>query len=112
MFGLYPLHLYQQVTHEGKVMLKVSGRCSNGCGQQVELYIPFSEYQDYLSGTKIQYAMPSLIDSEREFLLTGICPHCWDTLMCEELPTDEPPIDSLEAAEMAYAEDMENNYDY
>ena len=34
----------------------------------------------YEAGYVIQAAFPSLTPSEREFILTGICDECWDSM--------------------------------
>ena len=35
----------------------------------------------YKNGARIQVAFPDFDANQREFLLTGTCPACWDDLM-------------------------------
>ena len=43
-----------------------------------------SGYADWVNGTVIQKAMPTLTTSEREALISGICDTCWDNLYSED----------------------------
>lgn len=48
------------------------------CKTLRELVVPASAYEAWRSGTFIQDAFPMLSADDREFLMTGICPPCWD----------------------------------
>ena len=37
------------------------------------------QYRKYEAGTRIQDAMPNVSANDREFLITGICPKCWNS---------------------------------
>ena len=38
------------------------------------------QYRKYKAGTLIQDAMPNVSAEDREFLITGICPKCWNSI--------------------------------
>lgn len=64
--------------------IKVQTRCPEcGCINEVEVYP--QDLADYRSGRKHpQDAFPYLSPDERETLITGICPACWDKLFPDE----------------------------
>lgn len=49
-----------------------------------ELDITMLEHMKWVEGTVIQHAMPRLTADEREFVMTGILPAEWDSMMGEE----------------------------
>ena len=49
------------------------------CGKERRLTLKGSKVA-YEAGDKIQDAFPSFTPSEREFILTGICDECWDSM--------------------------------
>lgn len=57
------------------------------CGKKQQLVLEHrkgAEYKlgkvAYESGYHIQNAFPSFTPDEREFILTGICPECWNNM--------------------------------
>lgn len=57
------------------------------CGKEQKLVLEgakAAEYKQgkvaYEAGCMIQDAFPSFTPSEREFILTGICDKCWDSM--------------------------------
>lgn len=54
-------------------------RCPH-CDRLTELDVPDAGFRAWLDGELIQDALPMLTDDEREVLMTGICPTCWDAL--------------------------------
>ena len=48
------------------------------CGKVNEIVVPKDGYVRWVDGELIQKALPTLSDEEREMLLSGICPPCWD----------------------------------
>lgn len=53
------------------------------CDKKSTLSVNEDEYNDWRSGTLIQKAMPSLSLDEREKLISGTCPECWDEMFKE-----------------------------
>ena len=51
------------------------------CGETKALYVPLDGYLKWEQGTLIQDAMPTLSANDRERLITGICPDCWDNVL-------------------------------
>ena len=43
--------------------------------------VPLDGYNDWLNGELIQNAMPDLSPEEREMLISGVCPECWQKMM-------------------------------
>lgn len=59
-------------------------KCFN-CGKEVELPITQTQVDNWhKKGTLIQREFPELSASQREMLLTEICPECWDEIFKEE----------------------------
>lgn len=56
-----------------------TGECAC-CKSEQSVVIPGPELYAYRSGQLIQDAMPSVSLDEREFLISGTCPACWDKL--------------------------------
>lgn len=48
------------------------------CGKAHEVEVNESDYWDWDDGTSAQDAFPYLSASERELLVSGICPTCWN----------------------------------
>ena len=48
------------------------------CGADHEVEVNFKEYVNWINGELIQNAMPTLTATEREQLISGICPKCQD----------------------------------
>lgn len=53
------------------------------CGKTFTLAVPESEYANWKDGLLIQDAMPSLTQDDRELLISGTCPKCWDAMWAE-----------------------------
>lgn len=52
------------------------------CGVEHTISVPAAAYRRWATGkAKIQDALPMLTADERELLLSGMCPHCFDKLM-------------------------------
>lgn len=54
------------------------------CEKTYTIAVPEQEYQNWKDGMLIQDAMPSLGQDDRELLMTGTCPECWDAMMPKE----------------------------
>ena len=54
------------------------------CGIHSELTVNKNELETYKKGALIQRAFPNLSNGQRELLLTGICPKCWNDMFKEE----------------------------
>lgn len=51
------------------------------CGTVHTLIVPAAGYKMWATGQrKIQHALPMLTPGERELLISGICPNCWDRM--------------------------------
>jgi len=55
------------------------------CKNLQEVDVNFEGFQAWQSGEFIQDALPELSTDERELLISGICPKCWDVMF----PSDE-----------------------
>ncbi len=54
------------------------------CGKVHEVEVDFDAYIEWESGVSIQKAMPNLTPTEREQLISHICPKCQDMIFGEE----------------------------
>ena len=55
------------------------------CLKEATLEVPFEGYQAWQRGDLVQNALPDLSADEREMLISGVCPACWD----EQFGSDE-----------------------
>lgn len=53
--------------------------CPN-CHKNQTIKVNEAEYFKWKAGELIQRAMPKLSDNDRETLLSGLCPECWNKL--------------------------------
>lgn len=51
------------------------------CHETTNVTVSIAGYRAWLNGALIQKAMPELTAAERERLISGICPKCWDTIV-------------------------------
>ena len=62
----------------------ISVRCPL-CNNCYEVPVDIEDFMNWDSDTVfVQDAFPQLTPAQREQLVTGICPTCWDTLFAEE----------------------------
>lgn len=54
------------------------------CGHANEVEVNEIDYLDWQDGTLAQDAFPYLSANEREMLISGICPTCWDGMFGNE----------------------------
>ena len=54
------------------------------CGRGSVLQVPKDGFDKWKSGTLIQFALPELTDDEREMLINGTHPICWDENMIDD----------------------------
>lgn len=64
------------------------------CGRGNEVEVNEADYWDWQDGMMAQDAFPYLSADEREMLISGICPTCWDKMFGsdEEPDPDDHPI--------------------
>lgn len=60
-------------------MMTFEGRCPF-CGKKVEVEVEESQYIAWLNGALVQDAFPTMSATNREILLTGMCPKCQDMI--------------------------------
>ena len=58
-------------------MVEVICRCPF-CGKRNSVVVDEEDFERYENGAKAQDAFPYLEPDERELLISGICPSCWD----------------------------------
>ena len=54
--------------------------CCPFCGRGNEVEVNEMDYLDWSDGELAQVAFPYLSADEREMLISGICPDCWDDM--------------------------------
>lgn len=69
--------------------------CVN-CQKNHMIEIPFSGFQKYKRGACVQDAFPDVDLNTREFLVSGICPNCIETLFSEDEDEKELISDAME----------------
>lgn len=60
-----------------------TNRCIH-CGVLNQILVHTQDYSKWLSGTYIQDAFPWLKEDQREILVTGIHPQCWNKIFSED----------------------------
>lgn len=60
------------------------GRACPFCGNYHGVQVSEADYYAWQDGKLIQNAMPYLSADDREILMTGICPECWNGMFGEE----------------------------
>ena len=70
------------------ISVKVSVVCPF-CGKENFLTLSADDFNAWQNGMSVQDAFPYLSADEREGLITGICPECWDKMF----PSDDPEED-------------------
>ena len=89
------------------------------CGQTHEIDVNETDFVDWMDGVLAQDAFPYLSADEREMLISGICPKCWDEMFGggedeesyeptpEELYPDDPSVEEeMGWTDWGYNEDM------
>lgn len=61
------------------MMMTITTTCPF-CGRSTDVLVDEVEYGCWLEGMSIQDAMPDLSPDEREMLISGICPNCWEQM--------------------------------
>ena len=58
------------------------------CGKRAEATVPVDGYNAWMRGTLIQDALPDTSPDDREILVSGMHPECWD-LMFDDVDVDD-----------------------
>lgn len=69
--------------------------CVN-CQKNHMIEIPFSGFQKYKRGACVQDAFPDVDLNTREFLVSGICPNCMETIFSEDEDEKELISDAMD----------------
>lgn len=75
------------------------------CGRGHEVEVNESDYWDWDDGVHVQDAFPYLSAGEREMLVSGICPNCWDKTFGQAEDEEEEEEEGIEE-DWGYNEDM------
>lgn len=59
------------------------------CGHANFVEVNENDYLDWQDGELAQNAFPYLSADEREMLISGICPKCWDSMLPPEPEEEE-----------------------
>ena len=62
------------------------------CEKETIITVDKEKFEKYQNGALIQNCFPELSPEVREQLISGICPDCWNTFVCEE---DEESYENL-----------------
>lgn len=68
------------------------GRYCPFCGQYHEVLVYEDDYAAWQNGALVQEVFDYLTPNEREILISGICPKCWDKMFPEEEEEDDSEI--------------------
>ena len=65
------------------ISVKVSVTCPF-CGKESFLTLSANDFNAWQNGELVQNAFPYLDANERELLVSGICPDCWDKMFSSD----------------------------
>lgn len=54
-----------------------------GCGTSAVFVVTEEQFQRLENGEHIQFVLPHFSDDDREMLISGTCPNCWDEMFPE-----------------------------
>jgi hypothetical protein len=57
--------------------VQITTKCPS-CGEKKIMYVSAKGFKSWKEGGHIQDAFPTLSPDDRERLLSGLCPACWD----------------------------------
>ena len=63
--------------------MKIERICPH-CHKLQTIEVNEIQYSDWMAGKNIQKAFPDLTADQREILMSGICPECWDEIFQDE----------------------------
>ena len=63
--------------------MKIQKECPH-CHKLQTIDVDDNQYNDWLAGKNIQRAFPDLSADQREILMSGICPECWEDIFGED----------------------------
>lgn len=55
-----------------------------GCNEQRTFYLPAAQHDLWTSGAHLQDVFPDWEPEDREQLISGTCPSCWEEMWAEE----------------------------
>lgn len=84
-----PYHIDYESVEVFDERVRITVRCPS-CAQQNPVVVPKESWERFQSGVFVQRAFPDLPPEEREMLLSGFCPTCWNEMF--------PPDDEGDAA--------------
>ena len=68
-------------------MVTIQTTCPH-CGKTTYLDVTFEGYLAYMMGDPICECFPELSADDREMLISGVCPTCWDEMFPPEEDED------------------------
>lgn len=82
-------------------MITVETRCPF-CGQFHYVEVGERDFYAWQDGELVQVAFPYLSADDREMLISGICPTCWDKMFSSEEDEDEEDFDEPDDLEFGF----------
>lgn len=73
----------EAVEENGQQKVQVEGPCYS-CGKPVKVTVVAADYLKFERGAFAQDCFPYLTAGQREFLISGICDECWDSMFPPE----------------------------
>jgi hypothetical protein len=84
----------------------VSNRCVF-CSTEHQIELDRTRYNRWVAGGHIQVVFPTMTPSQREVLISGTCPDCWDKHMGPD--DEEEPISFQEMFRRHYPDGVGEN---
>lgn len=65
-------------------MIEIETLPCSGCGESTWFTITEEQHARIQAGEHIQFVLPHFSPEDRELLISGTCPSCWDEMWAEE----------------------------
>lgn len=62
------------------------------CGKESEVAVTMESWSNYVNGISAQRAFPNLSATEREMIISGICPECQESIFDKFFGGDDDEV--------------------
>jgi hypothetical protein len=96
----------------GEIMIEVETPPCLGCGQTTWFTMTEEQHRFWKQGVHIQNIFPDWSAEDREMLISGTCPSCWEEMWAEEEEEDYDDWDEFDDVLMPESDFFEYEPDW
>ena len=90
---------YDFTTEHEKALFAITKQCA-WCGEHIVINMTYRQHEAYVNRTAyVQDIFPHVSKAEREMLISGTHPHCWDEMFAELDDEEEEEINEYSGNE-------------